>query len=216
MSDKPTRTQPRKGRYSGLDAQERTRRRRQALLEAALDLFTTQGYAATSVKHLCRRAGLTERYFYESFRDRHACLSQLYDELTRQLLERTTDAIEQAADLEVDQIIERALSEFVDHLARDPRRARLVLLEVVGASQELEECRHAVLRSFAELALSVWTERTGRKNPDPAQRLSTVGLVGAVNHLLVDWLHRGQQETQEELVQVCARMFSAVRYQMGE
>lgn len=216
MNDKTTQTQPSKGRYSGLEAPERTRRRRQALLEAALDLFTSQGYAATSVKDLCRRAGLTERYFYESFRDRHACLVQLYDELTRQLLERTTAAIEQAAELDVDQVIERALSEFVDHLARDPRRARLVLLEVVGVSQELEERRHAVLRGFAELALSVWMERIGRTSPDPAQRLATVGLVGAVNHLLVDWLHRGRQETQSELVQVCARMFCAVRYQMGE
>lgn len=216
MSDKTAQTQPSKGRYSGLEAPERTRRRRQALLEAALDLFTDQGYAATSVKHLCRRAGLTERYFYESFRDRHACLAQLYDELTQQLFERTTAAIEQAADLDVDQATERALSEFVDHLAHDPRRARLVLLEVVGASQELEERRHAVLHSFAELALSVWMQHLERENPDPAQRLSAVGLVGAVNHLLVDWLHRGRQETQAELVQVCARMFCAVRHQMGK
>lgn len=215
MNDRTTQTQPSKGRYSGLEAPERTRRRRQALLEAALDLFTTQGYAATSVKHLCRRAELTERYFYESFRDRHACLTQLYTELTRQLLERTTAATEQTAHLDVDQVIERALSQFVDHLAH-PRRARLVLLEVVGVSRELEERRHAVLRSFAELALNVWMEHLGRTNPDPAQRLSTVGLVGAVNHLLVDWLHRGRPETQKELVQVCTRMFSAVRQQMGE
>lgn len=216
MSDKTTPAQPSRARYSGLEAPERTRRRRQALLEAALELFTAQGYAATSVKHICRRAGLTERYFYESFRDRHACLVQLYDELAGQLLERTTAATQQAADLDVDRITERALSEFIDHLARDPRRARLILLEVVGVSQELEERRHAVLRSFAELTAGVWMEQVGRKSPAPAQRLATVGLVGAVNHLLVDWLHRDQQETQQELVQVCTRIFSAVRRQMGQ
>ena len=117
---KTTRTQPSKGRYWGLQAPERTRRRRQALLEAALDLFTSQGYTATPAKHLCRRARLTERYFYESFRDRHACLAQLYDELAQQLLERTTTAIEQTADLDVDQLTERALSQFTDHLTHDP------------------------------------------------------------------------------------------------
>ena len=216
MSNKTTQTQPSRGRYSGLDASERTHRRRQALLEAALELFTAQGYAATSVKDLCRRAGLTERYFYESFRDRHACLVQLYDELAAQLLEHTTAATRKAGDLDVDQVTERALSEFVDHLARDPRRARLILLEVVGVSQELEERRHAVLRSFAELTADLWTEQLGRTNPAPDQRLTTVGLVGAVNHLLVDWLHRGQQETQAELVQVCTRMFCALRRQMGQ
>lgn len=216
MSNKTTPTQPNRTRYWGLDAPERTRRRRQALLEAALDLFTTQGYAATPVKDLCRRAGLTERYFYESFRDRHACLTQLYDELAGQLLERTTAAVEQAAGLQVDRTTEQALAEFVDHLAGDPRRARLILLEVVGVSQELEERRHAVLRGFSELTVSVWTKQAGNKSPTSAQRLAAVGLVGAVNHLLVDWLHRDQQETRQELVQVCTRMFCAVRHQMQQ
>ncbi|WP_017607733.1 TetR/AcrR family transcriptional regulator [Nocardiopsis xinjiangensis] len=216
MTGKTAQTQPSRSRYSGLDAPERTRRRRQALLETALELFTTQGYTATSVKDLCRRAGLTERYFYESFRDRHACLVQLYDELAAQLLENTTTATRQTGDLDTDQITERALSEFIDHLARDPRRARLILLEVVGVSQELEERRHTVLRSFAELTANVWTQQLAHTNPTPHQHLATIGLVGALNHLLVDWLHRNQQETQTELVQVCTRMFCAVRRQMEQ
>ena len=82
--------------------------------------------------------------------------------------------------------------------------------KVVGASSELEEQRHAVLRGFSELTVSVWMQHTGRPEPAPAQRLAAVGLVGAVNHLLVDWLHRGRPESQEELVHACTRLYSAV------
>lgn len=80
-------------RYSGLDADQRTRQRRDAILAAALELFGTNGYAATSVKQICREAALTERYFYESFTDRHACLVALYSDLAQEMSTATTTAI---------------------------------------------------------------------------------------------------------------------------
>lgn len=211
MADRAANRQGRGSRYSGLDAAERTHQRRTALLAAALELFATQGYPATSVKQICRQAGLTERYFYESFSDRHACLAALYGELADQMRIATAAAADEAADLDTDEVTRRALSAFVDYLASDPRRARVVLIEVVGVSAELEGRRHAVLRSFAELTTTVWLGRTGRARPTTPQRLAAIGLVGAVNHLLVDWLHRGQKETREELVGICSTLFSAVR-----
>lgn len=208
MAESAAKRQRQGRRYSGRDAAERTRQRRTAILTAALEVFAARGYPATSVKQICRQAGLTERYFYESFRDRHACLVALYDELAEQMRTATTDAIERAADLDLDEVTRRALSTFVNYLAGDPRRARVVLLEVVGTSAELEERRHAVLRGFAELTTTAWFGRTEQAGP---RQLATVGLVGAVNHLLVDWLHRGQQEAPEELVDVCCTLFSATR-----
>src|SRR5690606_1680294 len=80
-------------RYSGMDAAERTRARRAAILGAALELFGTAGFAATSVKQICVAAGLTERYFYESFRDRHAALAGVYGEIVAELRLSTQAAI---------------------------------------------------------------------------------------------------------------------------
>jgi AcrR family transcriptional regulator len=194
-------------RYSGLDASERTRQRREALLEAALELFASQGYPATSVKQLCRQAGLTERYFYESFRDRHACLMALYEELVDRL--RLVDD-----ELEADAVTWRGLSAFVEHLTADTRRARVILLEVVGVSAELEDRRHAVLREFAELTTAVWLRFDDQSAPSDRQRLAAVGLVGAVNHLLVDWLHRGQEEPPTVLVETCSTLFEGARHQL--
>lgn len=208
-------TRPRGGRrYSGLDAAERTRQRRSAMLAAALELFGTQGYAATSVKQICREAGLTERYFYESFSDRHTCLVAVYRELADGMRTATAATIADAGGQDVDEVTRRALSAFVEYLTADPRRARVVLIEVVGTSPELEEARHGVLREFAELTTAVWLHGTGLDAPTDQQRMTAVGLVGAVNHLLVDWLHRGQQEAPGALVDVCSTLFSAARQRL--
>ncbi|MFD4242133.1 TetR/AcrR family transcriptional regulator [Streptomyces sp. NPDC058525] len=203
--------------YSGLGPDERAKRRRTAVLAAALDLFGTQGYAPTSVKQICQAAGLTERYFYAVFRDRHACLIGLYGELTRDLRNATTAAIDQSStDGELDAIITSGLTAFVDFLTADPRRARVVLIEVVGVSPELEVRRHGVLREFAELITAVWSTNAGTVktargtgNDTNAQRLTAVGLVGAVNHLLVDWLLSGREDEPAALVQVSTALFSA-------
>ncbi|MBQ0928272.1 TetR/AcrR family transcriptional regulator [Saccharopolyspora endophytica] len=199
-------------RYSGLDASERTRQRREALLEAALELFASQGYPATSVKQLCRQAGLTERYFYESFRDRHACLMALYDELIDRLRAATVAALDD--EIEADAVTWRGLSAFVEHLTADTRRARVILLEVVGISAELEDRRHAVLRDFAEITTAVWLRFDDQSAPSDRQRLAALGLVGAVNHLLVDWLHRGRQEQPTVLVETCSTLFEGARKQL--
>ncbi|MEV0333147.1 TetR/AcrR family transcriptional regulator [Nocardia sp. NPDC050717] len=196
-------------RYSGRTTAERVEQRRAALLAAALDLFGTQGYAAGSVKQLCGIAGLTERYFYESFRDREACLSALYDELTAALRERTLAALRTTA-RDLDDLIAAGLAAFIGYLTEDPRRARVVLIEVVGVSARMEQRRHGVLRDYAELVAGLWA--TARAEPlSEHGRLTCVTVVGGVNHLLVDWLMDGRATEPDDLVEVCAGVFAAVR-----
>ncbi|MFE3542414.1 TetR/AcrR family transcriptional regulator [Nocardia sp. NPDC059177] len=195
-------------RYLGQSQAQRAHHRRQMLLDAALEVFGTQGYPAGSVKNLCGAAGLTERYFYESFRDREACLAALYAELTAQLQDRTLRAIDAAAALET--MIDAGLTAFVGYLTDDPRRAKVVLIEVVGVSAQMEQRRHAVLREYAELIASIWA--TARSQPlSLHERLTCVAVVGGINHLLVDWLLDGRTDAPAELVKVCAALFAAVR-----
>lgn len=199
-------------RYAGLDSTERARQRRVALLEAATDLFAGSGYRHTSVKQICDAARLTQRYFYESFADREAALTAVYDELTRQLRADTLAAIESADTDDLDVVTERGLSAFVDFLVSDTRRARIVLIEVVGVSPQLETRRHAVLHDFADLVTGVWL---GHSEPASQHRLTAVALVGGVNHLLVDWLLSGKTQQPAELVQACATLFAGARHQLN-
>lgn len=199
-------------RYGGRDPAERVRQRRLAILAAATDLFAGSGYHNTSVKQVCDRAGLTQRYFYESFADREAALFAVYDDLVGQLRAETVTAIETAPETnDLDTVTERGLSAFVDFLTSDTRRAQIVLIEVVGVSPRLETHRNGVLQEFAELIVTVWLDR---REPTSQQRLTTVALVGGVNHLLVNWLLSGKTQQPAELIQACVTLFAGARQQL--
>ncbi|MFD4461226.1 TetR/AcrR family transcriptional regulator [Nocardia sp. NPDC058480] len=202
---------PVRRRYTGLAPVERTRQRRIALLEAALDRYGVDGYQATSVKRLCQQAALTERYFYESFGDREECLAALYDRLVHDMRSATLAAMAEATEAgasDIATIVRSGLAGFVNYLTEDPRRARVVLVEVVGVSPAMEQRRHGVLREFADIVMNVWSAMEAEQTPQ-ARHLTAVALVGAVNHLLVYWLMAGRQEDPDELTATCASLFTA-------
>ncbi|NKY48604.1 TetR/AcrR family transcriptional regulator [Nocardia vermiculata] len=196
-------------KYQGLTPDERRAVRRAGILKTALEVFGTVGYAGSSVKQLCRAARLTERYFYESFTDRESCLATLYSELVDGMRAATVAAVGDVGD-DVDDQARAGLEAFVGYLTDDPRRARVVLIEVVGVSPAMEASRHEVLRAFADIVAATWA--THRSEPlTPKQNSTAVALVGGVNHLLVDWLMSGTPQSPDALVDVCTTLFTAAR-----
>ncbi|MFD4368384.1 TetR/AcrR family transcriptional regulator [Rhodococcus sp. NPDC058521] len=202
-----TGTQPGR-RYSGLEHGERKVARRAALIAAAVELFGTRGYTTTTVKQICDRAELTQRYFYESFKDRKTCLRAVYDEIIDDVRRLTLEALENASDFE--DMAPLGVSAFVEYFTADPLRAQIVMIEVVGVSPDLEERRYAVLSDFAEIVGTVWLQNVEGVDRRFAFSLA-VGMVGAVNHLLVDWLLGGKKQDPVELIAVCVALFEAAR-----
>lgn len=182
-------------RYGGADAHERQQRRRAALVAAGVECFGADGYPNVSVKRLCEHAGLTQRYFYESFADRPALLIAVYDhcvEVTRTATLHAaapfvTGAAAESGGVDPEQIGTAAhaiLAAFLDGLTGDPRRARVMLVEVVGVSPAVESVRLRAIHEWADLILLL---ALGSRPPTDADRLAAVGLVGALTQLLVDW-----------------------------
>jgi AcrR family transcriptional regulator len=62
-----------------MQQEERSDRSRTALLEAALALFSSQGYRATSVRDIAERAGVSTGSVYHHFRDKEAIFQTLLD-----------------------------------------------------------------------------------------------------------------------------------------
>lgn len=58
------------GRWSGVPLEDRQALRRNDLITAGVTLLGSESGSALTVRAVCRAAGLTERYFYESFSDR--------------------------------------------------------------------------------------------------------------------------------------------------
>ena len=202
-------TVPTGRKYAGLTPSERVHQRRAALSAAALELFSTAGYANSPVKQICQAAGLTERYFYESFTDREDCLAAVYAGLVEDMRGATLTAVQDAGP-DLDAVTHAGLAAFIRYLTDDARRARVVLIEVVGVSEAMEQRRHAVTGEFAEIVIAIWAASRG-KPVTPQIRSMALALVGGVDHLLVNWLMTGRQQDPIDLIEACATLFSAVR-----
>lgn len=196
--------------WRGQSPAERREARRGRLLDAALQLFGTAGYAATSLTALCSEAGVSPRHFYELYPGREQLLGDLYDGLVGELLQLVREAQEAAGDT-VEEQVRAAIGAVVGHLTADVRRARVVQLEVVGVSASFEQHRHAVIAAFAATIDESYQRLAGLGlvRPRPFHLLAT-GLVGAVNEVLASWLLTVPQPPADDLVPAVAEIFEAV------
>ncbi len=105
--------------YAGRSAQERRGTRRRALLDAGLELIGTQGWTQTSVRGVYQLAGVSPRFFYESFEDLDALAVAVYDEIVGEATANVIAAVSVAGSDRHDQA-EAAMRAVVDGLTEDP------------------------------------------------------------------------------------------------
>jgi len=103
---------------------------RQRLVRAALELFTSRGYAATTTAEIARKAGVAEGTIYRHFQSKQHLLNELYRGAARWAVKfvRETDA---AADPPREKLQRLALA-LVQGAAREPAVVRLFFLERHG------------------------------------------------------------------------------------
>src|SRR5262245_60922420 len=103
--------------------------RREAILAAALDEFSAQGFAATRIDDVARRAGVGKGTIYLHFRDKEA----LFQDLVRTMLVPLVAGLEAArpGEMPVRKLIESFIELFVREVYNTRRRnvLRLVLTE---------------------------------------------------------------------------------------
>jgi AcrR family transcriptional regulator len=196
--------------WRGQTIEERQADRRERLIEAGIELFGTRGYASTPVKAICDEAGLTERYFYEAFEDREDLLATIFELLVADCAQATLEAIEGSGD-ELAASMRAGLSAFAYQLTRDPRRARIQEIEVVGVSPAMEQKRRESIHAFAGILADRTRELGGKEQIGPL-RLDVIalGLVGSVNEQLIDFVLGHLDISLEDLIENQITAFTAV------
>ena len=114
--------------YRGMTEADRQADRTERLLAAAFDLYGTQGFAATTIEQVCREAGITARHFYEAFPSQAALFSALY---TRLIDEAVVASLADIDDQPPAEKLELVLRNMFEHAIGDPRRARVLFIDVV-------------------------------------------------------------------------------------
>jgi len=202
--------QPVRRRYRGVDEEQRRAERRQRLVEAGVAVFGGEGYHAATVKAVCAAAGLTERYFYESFRNREALLLAAYARVTGALRERIVAALLRAAPTP-EAVTRAALAEFFTAIRDDPAGARLLLIEVLGVSPAVDRAYHEALREFSGVvAAAHQMVRPGAPEDGIDGELLAAALVGAVVQLAHHWVVSGHARPLQAVIDTSYAIFIAV------
>src|SRR2546430_7578142 len=194
--------------WRGVSAEERRAERRAQLIEAGIEVIGTQGWAGTSVRGVCRQAGLTERYFYESFPDREALLLAVYEHVLVEGIQVVLAAAA-AAPHEVRLTARAGIAAAVELLIGDPRKGRVLILEATG-NETLQRRRQQAVRAQAALLSEVAREFFGDNPPDPVDaNLTALALVGALAEVGGAYLDGQLDVPRERLIDHLTELFVA-------
>lgn len=178
----------RRGRWSGVPLQDRQALRRDELISAGVTLLGGEGGPALTVRAVCREAGLTERYFYESFADRDEFVRAVYDDVCNRAMSTLMSA----------STPREAVQEFVALMVDDPVRGRVLLLA--------PEVEPVLVRSGAEWMPTFigLLQRKLTTIGDPTlQNLVATGLIGALTALFTAYLDGRLTASREQFIDYC-------------
>ena len=174
--------------YRGRSAEELRAERRERLLNAAFAVVGEEGYARLSIDRVCAAARVTTRHYYEHFQGREALLHGLFERIENELWSIITRALTEPA-VELERRHHDAIRSFVRHALSDPRRARILCLESVGVSPQMETRRRRLIRRIAGLIDHNVQQLVAAGVLPPADYyLQGIALVGGIHELLAEWL----------------------------
>ncbi|AHH18400.1 hypothetical protein NONO_c36130 [Nocardia nova SH22a] len=193
--------------YGGETAEERIAHRRRKLVEAGMNLFGSADSGSVRVKDVVAEAGLTERYFYESFSDLEA-LFDVAHELTMKALEEDVEKALANAPAEPVARISIAMRTIVDSLVADPRMIRIQFVEALGRGGRAGVRRNELYVRSAENYIKWSGPSPGSFMTSPAEtRMKAVAVAGAVGELLISWAEGVLDLTPAELADFLIGMY---------
>jgi AcrR family transcriptional regulator len=168
--------------------EERFRRQRRDLLDAAAALAAEHGVAGTSVASITSAAGLAKRVFYEHFADKEACFVELFRESGAQRLRAALGTAEAAGGQGAFETVRSVIRALVSSGGADQRLVAAIRAEARPGSA-LAGAYAEQHRQVADV-LVVVALRLGSALPEPTLRLAALLLVNGVVDLAAELRER--------------------------
>ena len=197
-------TQTRARPYRGVQPADRQAERRLRLLDAGLSILGADGRPdPLTVRGVCRRAGLSARYFYESFSDRDDFVGAVYDWVIGDVAATIQAAVTAASPREQARV---GVATVVRSTTGDPRVGRL-LFNADLADPVVVRKRDDSTTLLAMLLVQQVGQTFGLPEDD---RIRTTAhfTVGGVGQSLTAWLSGQLALTTDELIELLASLLN--------
>jgi AcrR family transcriptional regulator len=163
------------------------------IMDALAELTAEQGYEATKISDIVKRAGVARKTLYDNFEGKEEVFLAAFDAGRDEVLRRVEEA---SADEEEDwrDRVEAGLAAFLGFVAEQPTLARMCMIEALSATP-------ATTRRYED-SLETFVELTRRALPRDERLPDTIAetLVGGVAWIVYQQIRRGEAERAEDLL----------------
>lgn len=196
--------------YRGKSGGERAAERRARLIDATIAVLSASGGAHATMTAVCAAAGLTERYFYESFSGLDDAKLAALDSVCQEILTLATAKVEETVDQSPEARVHAVMEGFVDWVNEAPAKASVAVIHA-SANPRMRARRSELLAVFADFVAREAAEFYG-EDAWPMDRARVHGLVyiAGFAELVASWLSGDVQLTGDELVETAEGLFAVM------
>lgn len=167
--------------------------KRRRIMDAIAELTAEQGYEATKIGDIVRRAGVARKTLYDNFEGKEEVFLAAFDSAVDEAIRRIE---EDCAKVEGswEERVHAGLASFLRYVAEEPALARMCMIEALSATPAATERYEEAVQRFVEL--------TKRTVPDDDQLPDTIEetLVGGVAWIVYQQIRREETEKAEDLL----------------
>jgi AcrR family transcriptional regulator len=163
------------------------------IMDALAELTAEQGYEATKISDIVKRAGVARKTLYDNFEGKEEVFLAAFDAARDEVMRRVEEG-SAGTDGDWQERVEGGLAAFLGYVAEQPTLARMCMIEALSATPETTKRYEDTLEAFVDL--------TRRALPRDERLPETIAetLVGGVAWIVYQQIRRGEAERAEDLL----------------
>ena len=167
--------------------------KRRRIMDAIAELSAEQGYEATKIGDIVRRARVARKTLYDNFDGKEEVFLSAFDTAFEEAMRRVEEACA-AAEGDWDERLATGLAAFLDCVAERPALAQMCMVEAISATPAAKARYEDALGAFVELTAAI----APRDDRLPETIDETV--VGGVAWIVYQKIRRGEAAQAPELL----------------
>lgn len=167
--------------------------KRRRIMDAIAELTAEQGYDATKIGDIVRRAGVARKTLYDNFEGKEEVFLAAFDTAVNEALARI-EADCAAVEGGWEERVQAGLAAFLSYVAENPALARMCMIEALSATQTATERYEAAMQRFVDLV-----KQTVPQDDQLPETIEET-LVGGVAWIVYQQIRRQEAEQAEDLL----------------
>jgi AcrR family transcriptional regulator len=167
--------------------------KRNRIMTALAELTAEQGYEATKISEVVRRAAVARKTLYDNFAGKEEVFLAAFDGAAEEAIDRVEEGCSAAGE-DWKARIEAGLAAFLGYVAEEPALARMCLIESLSATPATSRRYEEAVQEFVEMV------RQALPHDDRLPETIEETLVGGVIWIVYQQIRRGDAEQAPDLL----------------